>query len=83
MIIRRNTLSQALDEIQTGALKGASIVAVSRAWWATLSAHEQDAYRVRAEQADVELRADDVMTSHFVEVRTEDADPPPSTEHRT
>lgn len=81
MIVRRDTLSQALDELQARVLKGASIVVVSHSWWETLSMNERDAYRARAERVGVELRVDDVMTSHFVEVRGRDAEPPPSTEH--
>jgi len=80
MIIRRDTLSQALYELQVQTLRGASTIVVSRSWWGTLSASEQDAYRTRAERLGVELRVDDAMTSHFVEVRG-DMEPPLSTEH--
>ncbi len=82
MIIRRDTLSQALDELQTGILQGASVVVVSRFWWEALSANERDAYRARAERVGVELRVDDVMSAHFVEVRGGKA-PPLSSEHPT
>ena len=81
MIVRRNTLEQALEELHTGALKGASIIVVSRSWWETLSASERDTYRIKAERVDAQLRADDTMTSHFVEIRSRDAEPPLSTEH--
>ena len=81
MIIRRDTLSQALDELQAGALKGAAIIVVSRSWWEALSVNERDVYRARAERIGIELRVDDVMTSHFVEVRAGDTEPPLSTEH--
>jgi len=83
MIVRRDTLAQALDELETGALTGASVVVVSRAWWEALSAGERDAYRTRAGQAGIALRADDAMTSHFVEVRGGSTEPPLSTEHPT
>jgi hypothetical protein len=81
MIVRRNTLSEAFDELQTGALKGASSVVVSRSWWEALSAAEQNTYRSRAERTGITLRVDDQMTSHFVEVRGGEIDPPLSTEH--
>jgi hypothetical protein len=84
MIARRNTLEQALGDVETHALSGASTVVVSRAWWDSLSAREQDAYRGRAERAQVELRADDAISSHFVEVRSGgEQGPPLSTEHPT
>jgi hypothetical protein len=84
MIARRDTLEQALGDVETQALSGASTVVVSRDWWDSLSAHEQDAYRGRAERAGVELRADDAISSHFVEVRSGgEQSPPLSTEHPT
>jgi hypothetical protein len=84
MIARRDTLEQALGDVETHALSGASTVVVSRAWWDSLSTHEQDAYRGRAERAAVELRADDAISSHFVEVRSGgEQSPPLSTEHPT
>lgn len=83
MITRRDTLEQALRELETRVLSGASTVVVSRGWWDTLSAHEQDAYRARAERAGVALRADDTISSHFVEVRGGEQGPPLSTEHPT
>ena len=50
MIIRRDTLEQALDEGEAQALSGASTIVVSRHWWDGLSAHEREAYRHRAER---------------------------------
>jgi len=82
MIARRDTLTEALDELQAGRLTGASIIVVSRSWWEALSVSERDVYRARAERVGVELRVDDVMTHHFVEVRGSDPEPPLSTEHR-
>lgn len=81
MIVRCNTLSEAFDELQAGALKGASSVIVSRSWWEALSAAEQNTYRSRAERTGITLHVDDQMTSHFVEVRGDEIDPPLSTEH--
>jgi hypothetical protein len=83
MIARRNTLAQALTDIEAGALGDASTVVVSRSWWNTVSAREQDRYRERAERAGVHLHADDAMSGHFVEVRGGDIDPSLSTEHPT
>jgi hypothetical protein len=83
MIARRDTLEQALGDVETHALSGASTVVVSREWWDSLSARERDAYRARAERAGVELRADDAISSHFVEVRGGEQSPPLSTEHPT
>lgn len=80
MIARRDTLEQALEEVETGVLTGASSIVVSHNWWNHLSTGEQDAYRSRAERAGVELRADASMSSHFVEVRGGDEGSPLSTE---
>jgi hypothetical protein len=81
MIVRRDTLEQALGELEAHTLEGASTVVVSRDWWDSLSAHEREAYRGRAERTSVALRADDSLSSHFVEVRGGDEGPPLSTEH--
>jgi hypothetical protein len=81
VIIRRDTLEQALDQLEAGALAGAATLVVSRAWWDSLSPNEQDRYRVRAARAGVDLRADATMSSHFVEVCGEDIGPPLSSEH--
>ena len=84
MIARRDTLEQALGDVETHALSGASTVVVCRGWWDSLSVHERDLYRGRAERAGVELRADDAISRHFVEVRGGgEQSPPLSTEHPT
>jgi hypothetical protein len=80
MIARRDTLSQALDDLEAGALPGASTVVVSRRSWDTLSAKERDAYLRRAERIGIELSADELMSDHFVEVRGGEDAPPLSTE---
>ena len=72
MITRRDTLEQVLSEVEAHALSGASTVVVSRGWWDKLSSTERDTYRGRAERAGIELRADDRISSHFVEVRGDD-----------
>ncbi|MFN2566182.1 MAG: hypothetical protein ABR499_14390 [Gemmatimonadaceae bacterium] len=80
MIIRRTSLSQALDELESGTLTGVSTLVVSRRWWDALSAHERTTYRTRARHAGIELRADSAMSAHFVEVRGGESGPPLSTE---
>jgi uncharacterized protein (DUF934 family) len=83
MIARRDTLAQALTDIEAGGLGAASTVIVSLGWWDSISAREQDRYRERAERAGVQLHADDAMSAHFVEVRGGDIEPSLSTEHPT
>ena len=80
MIARRDTLEQALGEVESRALSGVSTVVVSRPWWDALSTNEQSGYRRRAERAGVELRVDARISSHFVEVRGGDEGPPLLTE---
>jgi hypothetical protein len=82
MIVLRASLEAALADIEAGTIKGASTVVVSRSWWGQVASREQDRLRERAAQAGLELRADDAMTGHFVEVR-DDVGPPLSTEHPT
>jgi hypothetical protein len=82
MIDRRDTLAQALADISTGSLGRAATVVVSQAWWGRLSTREQDAYRVRAEEAGVRIAADEAMSGHYVEIR-DDAGPPLSSERPT
>jgi hypothetical protein len=84
MLARRDTLTQALDELEARSLSGVATIIVSRRWWETLAAKEQDAFRSRAEHAGVDLRADDAMVGHYVELRGGEESPPPlSTEHPT
>jgi hypothetical protein len=80
MIVRRDSLGQALGEVEARTLTGVSAIVVSRGWWDSLSPHEQDGYRSRAERADVELRVDAAISSHFVEIRGGEEGPPLSTE---
>ena len=79
MIARRESLTQALGEVEKRALTGVSTVVVSRQWWDGLSSNEQDEYRGRAARADVELRVDEAISRHFVEIRGKE-DGPLSTE---
>jgi len=83
MIARRDTLAQALTDIEAGGLGAVSTVIVSLGWWDSISAREQDRYRERAERAGVQLHADDAMSAHFVEIRGGDIEPSLSTEHPT
>jgi hypothetical protein len=80
MIVRRDSLPDALSQVEAKILSGAAIIVVSRPWWDGLSAREQSAYRSRAAQAGVELRVDEAISSHYVEVRGDDEGPPLSTE---
>jgi hypothetical protein len=76
MITRRDTLEQALREVEAKALRGASTVVVNRRWWDGLSVAERDTYRRRADRSGIEIRADDEISRHFVEVRWGDEGPP-------
>lgn len=80
MIARRDSLDQALGEIEGRRMRRALTIVVNRGWWTGLSVKEQEVYQRRAEQAEVELRADDAISTHFVEVRGADDGPPLSTE---
>ena len=80
MISRRTSLSQALDELESGRLTGVSTLVVSRLWWDALPLRERNAYRKRAGRVGVELHADTAMSTHFVEVRDGSGGPPLSTE---
>lgn len=80
MLTRRDSLTQALRDVEARALSGASIIVINRGWWDELSVTEQDAYRTRAARADVELRVDEDISRHFVEIRDRD-EGPLSTEH--
>jgi hypothetical protein len=81
MITRRDTLEQALREVEAKALSGVATIVVSGRWWNGLSAKEREAYRSRAERIVIELRADERLSSHFVELRGDEEGPPLSTEH--
>jgi hypothetical protein len=82
MIIRRDSLAQALDELEGRPPGGVSTIVVGRRWWEGLSRKEQDAFRRRADALGVGLSADDAMAGHFVELRGGEADAL-STEHPT
>lgn len=82
MIIRRTSLSQAFEELESGRLAGVSTLIVSWRWWDGLSLGERTTFRTRAGEVGVELRADSAMSGHFVEARGGEAGPPLSTERR-
>ena len=81
MFARRDTLVQALHDLETGDLPNADTVIVSRRWWESLSASEQITFRTRAERAGVTLNVDDQLSPHYVEVRGGASDQPLSSEH--
>jgi hypothetical protein len=80
MIVRRESLTKALDDLEAGTLAGISTLIVSRRWWDTLSLQERSTFRTRAGRAGVTLRADSAMSGHFIEARDNDDGPPLSTE---
>ena len=80
MITRRDSLEEALGEIEAERLRGASTIVVNLQWWTGLSIAEQEGYRLRADRAQIALVADDALSSHYVEVRGMDEGPPLSTE---
>ena len=82
MIARRDSLEQALGEVETETLTGVSTIVVNLDWWTNLSTAEQEAYRHRADRARIELLADGTLSSHYVEVRDAGEGPPLSTERR-
>ena len=68
---RRNTLSGALAEIESGAMRATASIVVGRSWWAELSALERNVFRRRAKRSAVSLRSDPMMSSSFVELQEE------------
>jgi hypothetical protein len=80
VITRRDTLEEALGDIEADRLTGVLTIVVNLQWWTGLSVAEQEAYRLRADRAHIELVADDELSSHYVEVRGTDEGPSLSTE---
>jgi hypothetical protein len=80
MITRHDSLEQALGAIEAHTVAGATTIVLSRGWWTGLPSREQDAYRTRAERVNVELLADDALSSHYVEVRGREDGPSLSSE---
>ena len=50
MFARRDTLVQALHDLEAGDLPNAETVIVSRHWWDSLSTTEQTTFHTRAER---------------------------------
>jgi hypothetical protein len=81
MVTYRQSLSEALGDIEAGAIARASTVVVSRRWWDRLSSDERDRYRAHATRLGLALRADGAISSNLVEVRGGEGGPPLSSEH--
>jgi len=82
MIKRRTSLEWALVELEDGSIGGVSAIVVNLGWWERQSAVVQGAYRHRCAKLGIELRADDALSRHFVELGSGRDDPPLSTEYR-
>ena len=82
MIRRRTTLVEALQEIEAGELAGVTAIVVNREWWELLPSGTQSEFRKRCARHGVDLRADDALSRHFVELASDRGEPPLSTEHR-
>ena len=82
MIKRRTTLEEALGEIETGVLSGVRSIVVNADWWQELPQTAQSEFRRRCADSSVDLRADDALSRHFVELASETKEAPLSTERR-
>lgn len=82
MIRRRTTLEEALGEIESGTLTGVTAIVVNRQWWDLLAPGVQGDYRRRSSRNSVDLRADDALSRHFVELASDPGEAPLSTERR-
>jgi len=80
MIRRRDSLAVTLHEIETGDLEGVAVIVISRGWWDDLVASEQRALRRRCEDRKIVLRTDDRISRHFVELGSDPAEAPLSSE---
>jgi hypothetical protein len=81
-MLRRNSLEEALTELERGSLPGTVRISVNRSWWNGLPRRVQTDYQSRCETLRVRLVADEQMSTHFVEVSRESReDPPLSSEH--
>jgi hypothetical protein len=82
MIKRRTTLDEALQQIESGELKGVTAIVVNLEWWQLLSSGAQGEFRQRCARRGVALRADESLSRHFVELASDPEEPPLSTEQR-
>ena len=83
MITRRESLTQALDDLEAGKLAGVSTLVVNRGWGDRLTLKDRRTFRARAGPVGVARRSDTAMTAHLVELRDQDGGPPLSTERPT
>jgi hypothetical protein len=82
MIRRYPALEDALRDIQSGKVTGITAVIVNQEWWQQQDTGVQTEYRRRCARAGVELRADNTLSRHFVELIGDAGEPPLETEHR-
>jgi hypothetical protein len=82
MIRRRTTLEEALDEIESEKLEGVTAIVVNLEWWQQLPLGTQNDFRRRCTRRGVDLRADEALSRHFVELASDRHEPPLSTEQR-
>jgi hypothetical protein len=82
MIKRRTTLEEALGEIESGVLTGVTAIVVNQEWWQQLTSTAQGEFRRRCTRSSVDLRADDALSRHFVELASDSREAPLSTERR-
>jgi hypothetical protein len=77
---RRTSLHEALAEIEAGSLLDVTHIVVSLAWWEELASNAQQGFQHRSQALGIELRADDRISSHFVELIDQLSGPPLSSE---
>ena len=82
MIRRRTTLEEALHEIESERIVGVTAIVVNLEWWQKLPTGVQSEFRKRCARRGVDLRADEAISRHFVELSSDRNEPPLSTEHR-
>ncbi|GEM_PF-1581599 len=78
---RRQSLSVALSDIETGSVDAITRIAVNRSWWTMLPNETQTTYRRRCDALGVTLVVDDRLSPHFVEMSGGLDGPPLSSEH--
>jgi hypothetical protein len=80
MITRRDSLTNALRDVQQGALDGASAVVVNEDEWNGFSASAQRQHLDHAAKLGLAIRTDRRLGTHFVEVLHGPSDRPLSSE---
>ncbi len=76
----RTSLHDALTDVEEGALTDVSDIVASHQWWNARPTAEHTNHTRRCARHGIELRADDGMSRHFVEVLGESGEPPLSSE---